>query len=72
MMAGHFELIDAAGGGYRVRLLDGGGRVVAVSVKYATKQAAADGVFRTREIAASGLIRDLSGQPGTKDDPQAG
>jgi uncharacterized protein YegP (UPF0339 family) len=67
-MAGHFELIDAPGGGYQVQLFDDSGKVVAVSVKYHSKKAAAAGVFKTREIAASGLIRDRSRER-VHDDP---
>ena len=59
-MAGHFEIIDAPDGGFRVRLLDGMGRLVATSVKYPTKQAAVAGISATREIAGTGLIRDMS------------
>jgi uncharacterized protein YegP (UPF0339 family) len=59
-MAGMFELVDAPGGGYRVRMLDGSGALIAVSVTFPTKKAAAHGVAVTREIAGTGLIRDLS------------
>jgi uncharacterized protein YegP (UPF0339 family) len=59
-MAGHFEIIDAEDGGFRVRLLDGMGSLVAVSVKFPTKQAAVAGISLTREIAGTGLIRDMS------------
>ena len=59
-MAGHFELIDAPDGGFRVRLLDGTGRLVAVSVTYPSKQAAVAGISLTRAIAGTGLIRDMS------------
>ena len=59
-MAGHFEIIDASGGGFRVRLLDGTGNLVATSVEYPTKQAAVAGISYTREIAGTGLIRDMS------------
>jgi uncharacterized protein YegP (UPF0339 family) len=59
-MAGHFELIDAPEGGFRVRLLDGSGRLVATSVTYPSKQAAVAGISVTREIAGTGLIRDMS------------
>jgi uncharacterized protein YegP (UPF0339 family) len=59
-MAGHFELIDAPEGGFRVRLLDGTGRLVATSVTYPSKQAAVAGISVTREIAGTGLIRDMS------------
>ncbi|WP_190607950.1 YegP family protein [Arthrobacter ipis] len=59
-MAGHFEIIDAPDGGFRVRLLDGTGGLVAVSVKYPTKEAAVAGISWTREVAGTGLIRDMS------------
>lgn len=59
-MAGVFELVDAPEGGYRIRMLDGNGALVAVSVTFPTKKAAAHGVAVAREIAGTGLIRDLS------------
>jgi uncharacterized protein YegP (UPF0339 family) len=59
-MAGHFEIIDASDGGFRVRLMDGTGKLVATSVKYRTKQAAVAGISATREVAGTGLIRDMS------------
>ena len=59
-MAGYFEITDAPNGGFRVRLLDGTGRLVATSVKYPTKDAAVIGISWTREIAGTGLIRDMS------------
>ena len=59
-MAGHFEIIDASDGGFRVRLLDGTGKLVATSVTYPTKQAAVAGISSAREIAGTGLIRDMS------------
>ena len=59
-MSGHFELIDAPGGGYRFRLLDKEGGLVAVSVTFPTKKAAAAGIYLVREIAGTGLIRDGS------------
>ena len=59
-MAGYFELVDAPDGGYRVRLLDGSGTLMAISVTFPTKKAAAAGVAKAREIAGTGLIRDLS------------
>ena len=55
-MSGYFELVDAPDGGYRIRLLDGTGALMAVSVP--TKRAAVAGVARAREIAGMGLIRD--------------
>jgi uncharacterized protein YegP (UPF0339 family) len=60
LMAGHFEIIDAPDGGFRVRLLDGTGTLVATSVTYPTKQAAVAGISYTREVAGTGLIRDMS------------
>jgi len=59
-MSGHFELISAPDGGYRFRLLDKSGDLVAISVKFPTKRAAAAGIYRVREIAGTGLIHDLS------------
>ena len=59
-MAGYFELVDAADGGYRVRMLDGSGDLMAISVTFPTKRAAVAGVAMAREIAGTGLIRDRS------------
>jgi uncharacterized protein YegP (UPF0339 family) len=59
-MSGHFELIGAPDGGYRFKLLDKAGELVAVSVKFPTKRAAAAGITMVREIAGTGLIRDMS------------
>lgn len=59
-MAGHFELVDAPDGGYRVRMLDGSGSLMAISVTFPTKGAAVAGVAMAREIAGTGLIRDRS------------
>ncbi|MDI3194419.1 hypothetical protein QK290_08170 [Pseudarthrobacter sp. AL07] len=60
-MAGHFELVDAPDGGYRVRMLDGSGNLMAISVTFPTKKAAVAGIGMAREIAGTGLIRDRSG-----------
>lgn len=57
-MSGYFELVDAPDGGYRIRLLDGAGALMAISVTFPTKRAAVAGVARAREIAGTGLIRD--------------
>lgn len=57
-MSGYFELVDAPDGGYRIRLLDGTGALMAVSVTFPTKRAAVAGVAQAREIAGTGLIRD--------------
>lgn len=64
-MAGYFELVDAPDGGYRIRMLDGAGNLMAISVTFPTKRAAVAGVAQAREIAGTGLIRDRSsdGQP---------
>lgn len=59
-MSGHFELISAPDGGYRFRLIGKAGELVAISVKFPTKRAAAEGISMVREIAGTGLIRDLS------------
>lgn len=59
-MAGYFELVDASDGGYRVRMLDGSGSLMAISVTFPTKRAAVAGVAMAREIAGTGLIRDCS------------
>lgn len=59
-MAGCFELVDAPDGGYRVRMLDGAGELMAISVTFPTKRAAVAGVAMAREIAGTGLIRDRS------------
>ena len=65
-MAGYFELVDAPDGGYRIRMLDGAGSLMAVSVTFPTKRAAVAGVAQAREIAGTGLVRDRSaGAPGT-------
>jgi uncharacterized protein YegP (UPF0339 family) len=57
-MAGHFELVNDAEGGYRATLVDNAGKVLAVSERYDTTASAARGIFSIREIAASGLIDD--------------
>lgn len=59
-MAGYFEVVDAPDGGYRIRMLDGGGSLMAVSVTFPTKRAAVAGIAQAREIAGTGLIRDRS------------
>ncbi|ALV42172.1 hypothetical protein AU252_14290 [Pseudarthrobacter sulfonivorans] len=59
-MAGHFELVDAPDGGYRVRMLDGSGSLMAISVTFPTMRAAVAGIAMAREIAGTGLIRDFS------------
>jgi uncharacterized protein YegP (UPF0339 family) len=59
-VAGYFELVDAPDGGYRVRMMDGSGNLMAISVTFPTKRAAVKGVEMAREIAGTGLIRDCS------------
>jgi uncharacterized protein YegP (UPF0339 family) len=59
-MAGYFELVDAPDGGYRIRMLDGTGSLMAVSVTFPTKRAAVAGIAQAREIAGTGLNRDRS------------
>lgn len=57
-MAGHFEVIDAPEGGFRVRMLDEAGMLTALSITYPTKEAAKQGIALTREIAGTGLVLD--------------
>jgi hypothetical protein len=52
--------VDAPDGGYRVRMMDGTGNLMAISVTFPTKRAAVAGVAMAREIAGTGLIRDKS------------
>ncbi|WP_168404770.1 YegP family protein [Arthrobacter silvisoli] len=59
-MAGYFELVDAPDGGFRVALVGGDGELLAMSVTFPSKQAAVQGIWRTRELAGTGLIRDRS------------
>ncbi len=59
-MAGYFELVDAPDGGYRIRMMDGTGNLMAISVTFPTKRAAVAGVAMAREFAGTGLIRDKS------------
>ena len=59
-MAGFFELVDAPDGGYRIRMMDESGNLMAISVTFPTKRAAVAGVAMAREIAGTGLIRDKS------------
>ena len=59
-MAGYFELVDAPDGGYRIRMLDEAGSLMAISVTFPTKRAAVAGIAQAREIAGTGLIRDRS------------
>ena len=60
-MAGYFEVVDAPDGGYRIRMMDAAGDLMAVSVTFPTKRAAVAGIAQAREIAGTGLIRDRSG-----------
>ena len=59
-MAGYFELVDAPDGGYRIRILDGAGSLMAISVTFPTRRAAVAGIAQAREIAGTGLVRDRS------------
>ena len=59
-MTGRFELVTDTHGGCRARLLDNGGNVLAVSAQFDGTEAAARGIFAIREIAASGLIEDMT------------
>ena len=65
-MAGHFEVIKAPDGGYRVRMLDGKGKLMAESVTYPSLQEAKDGIELAREIAGTGRVIDrTNGDSGT-------
>lgn len=57
-MAGHFELFEESGGDCRVRLVDGDGTELALSISFHDKDSAAKAIYSLREIAASGLIED--------------
>lgn len=59
-MAGHFEIIDAPNGGYRFRMFDPSGRLLATSTTYATKRSAAAGIRLIRDIAATAHIQNKS------------
>jgi uncharacterized protein YegP (UPF0339 family) len=67
-MTAYFELVDAPEGGYRVRLLNSAGQVVAVSVRFPTKKAATESIFQSREFAADAPMRDLSAPTNEKHD----
>lgn len=67
-MAAYFELVDAPEGGYRVRLLSPAGQVVAVSVRFPTKEAATASIFQTSEVAANAPMLDLSAPIDSKHD----
>ncbi len=59
-MAGHFEVIDAPDGGFRVRMLDPDGALMAESVTFPSIRAAKDGIALAREIAGTGRVIDRS------------
>lgn len=66
-MSGYFELVDAPDGGYRIRMMDSSGKLMAISVTFPSKRAAVAGVYRAREIAGTGLIRDRSHEARAQD-----
>lgn len=70
-MSGYFELVDAPDGGYRIRMLDSSGKLMAISVTFPTKRAAVAGVSRARDIAGTGLIRDRSHEARAAQDSRA-
>jgi uncharacterized protein YegP (UPF0339 family) len=59
-MSGYFEIIDAPDGGFRTRLRGPSGEILAVSETFPTKRRAAAGIGLIREVAGTGLIRDMS------------
>jgi uncharacterized protein YegP (UPF0339 family) len=59
-MAGQFEILGSRQGGYFFRLIDSSGGLLITSGLFPTKQAAAAGIATVREIAGTGLIRDMS------------
>ena len=59
-MSGYFEIIDAHDGGFRTRLRGPSGEILAVSETFPTKRRAAAGIGLIREVAGTGLIRDMS------------
>jgi uncharacterized protein YegP (UPF0339 family) len=59
-MSGYFEIIDSADGGFRATLRGPSGELLAVSEAFPTKRQAAAGISLIREVAGTGLIRDMS------------
>lgn len=59
-MSGYFEIIDDPDGGFRTRLRGPSGELLAVSETFPTKRQAAAGIGLIREVAGTGLIRDMS------------
>ncbi|MFC4395175.1 YegP family protein [Arthrobacter sedimenti] len=57
-MAGNFELVTDHDGNCLVRLVDGRGEEIAVSVPFTSSSAAIDGINSFREVAATAPIRD--------------
>lgn len=62
-MAGRFELFTDSGGSCRVRLVDGHGRELAVSVPYSDSRHAVQGINALREVAGTALIEDHTSDP---------
>jgi uncharacterized protein YegP (UPF0339 family) len=60
-MTGQFEVVDDADKGFRARLVDEAGNVLALSNWYGEMEAAVRGIRAIREIAATGLIEDRRG-----------
>lgn len=59
-MSGYFEIIDSPDGGFRATLRGPSGELLAVSEAFPTKRQAAAGISLIREVAGTGLIRDMS------------
>ncbi len=60
---GTFEIVRVDGGGFLLRLVDGDGKVLALSRTYADISAAVEGVEALREGAATSYISDQTARP---------
>jgi len=66
-MAGHFEVVNVSDGGYRVRMLDSKGILMAESVTYPSLEEAKDGIELAREIAGTGRVIDRTNGAATSE-----
>ena len=53
VVLGGIEVVDAPYGGYRIRMLDGAGDLMVLSVTFPTKSAAVAGIAQDRELACT-------------------